>query len=1409
MVRAPDGSHHDIEVDATPEATIEEVARALARHLGLEATTGMSLRRSGGWMDASERFSSSGLLHGDEILLGSAPTDPSADAQDDLTPTADLELVVAGGTNIGARWPLESGTLRVGRGRECEIQIDDPALSRTHLSLEVSTGAIWVSDAGSTNGTFLNGVRLEDRHRWSRDEVIEAGGSLFALSSTDAARPATVHPAPGGRLLFNRPPRVASPPPQVSFELPAAPSQGARPRLPLASAAIPLLIALVLWRMFPDNPSLLLIMALSPVMVVASYVEERRRGGRGARRSEAEWRDALDTTIAEVSDARSAYAERERRHAPGAAELQRRASERAADLWERRPPDPDFLTVRCGWGDRPWPVELRRASHATTPLDRDADARLEPLEVLPSVPLTIDTASAGVVGLAGDLPSVEAAARWIALQLVTLHSPEELSLVALLEPEAAESWEWMSWLPHVERGRIATTSDEASALAEELVGVVEQRSAARSPGVAPPTRPHRSVVAFIDHRARPSRTMLTRLLREGPAAGVFIIWMGSKREDLPGETGAIVELPGTEDVVITFAGSGAQLRGAREGVTLDACRATALALAPLIDAAPRDRSRELPSEVSLFSVLGLDLPTPQRVAEVWRERSRTLAVPIGVGDKGTIELDLGRDGPHALVAGTTGAGKSELLQTLVASLAWHHGPERVNLLLIDYKGGAAFKDCATLPHTVGLVTDLDAQLSHRALVSLDAELKRRERHLRDAGARDVTELESLGTVAMPRLILIIDEFAALVKELPAFVDGVIDLAQRGRSLGIHLVLATQRPAGVINDAIRANTNLRIALRVADEPDSTDVVGTTDAAHISRAVPGRALIRRGHGEVEEFQSAFSGGPAATSRDGIVVRDRTAGVRGASASGATIGLTQLAALVAAVDQAAEAEGVAPARSPWLPPLPALLSLEALSAAEGSAPGAFGLVDKPEQQRQLVATFDPHSSGGLVVYGAAGAGKTTLLRTAATSLATRESSTDLHLYALDFGSSELQSLRSLPHCGDVIGGDEHERVERLFAVLRDEIERRKRDAAARIMASAPARWLVLLDGYEGFNAAFERVDMGELVDLLPRLVADGRAVGVHFAVTAERRAAIPSALASLFATRVVLRMADEDEYLALGLNARDIKGSSLPPGRGFLDGAPLQVAVIGDDPTADAQAAAVSATAEGLTRPDTDRAPRPVTLLPTLVTLGSLAGVERALTACIGVTESDLSPGVVDLSLGHLLIAGPYRSGRSTALLTAAHSLRASTPRAALWLLTASDSPIGEASIWDRVAIGVAQCEEALAAAGDDAGDPLLLFVDDADDLAEGPSSLALESLVRERGGRTRVIAAAESMALHRSFGGWLSELRKHKQGVLLDPDLDLDGDLLGVKLPRKQKRAFPPGRAYLVNRGRIELIQIARP
>ena len=385
------------------------------------------------------------------------------------------------------------------------------------------------------------------------------------------------------------------------------------------------------------------------------------------------------------------------------------------------------------------------------------------------------------------------------------------------------------------------------------------------------------MLVVIDESCPIDRRRLMPLLdNAGAASNVFFLWVTAARHRLPKACAAVVEIDaGTLTAAVSWRATGERVTPVRwEGLALADATAAARDLTPIVDMTSRiNDDTEIPSRVSFADLHGGPrvLDDPAAVLEFWspgqgrRDRQGLRAV-IGQQSGAPLVVDLRHDGPHVLVAGTTGAGKSELLQTMVAGLATMHSPHEVTFLLVDYKGGAAFKECVDLPHTIGLVTDLDRNEVRRALVSLNAELHYRERLLQRADAKDLVEMETKGHPdTPPSLVIVVDEFAALAKEVPEFVDGVVDVALRGRSLGLHLVLATQRPAGVITGQIRANTNLRIALRMSADDESDDVIGSSVAAAIERRLPGRAVARIGPASCCRSRAPMSaGGPRRRSR-----------------------------------------------------------------------------------------------------------------------------------------------------------------------------------------------------------------------------------------------------------------------------------------------------------------------------------------------------------------------------------------------------------------------------------------------------------------------------------------------------------------------------------------------------------------
>ena len=524
-----------------------------------------------------------------------------------------------------------------------------------------------------------------------------------------------------------------------------------------------------------------------------------------------------------------------------------------------------------------------------------------------------------------------------------------------------------------------------------------------------------------------------------------------------------------------------------------------------------------------------------------------------------------RDGPHALIAGTTGSGKSELLRTLVASLAAGASPDDLTFVLIDYKGGSTFDACADLPHTVGVVTDLDERLAERALVSLEAEIRRRERLLRGVGADEFDAYRvAVGADVgpLPRLVVVIDEFAAMAADLPGFLPALVGVAQRGRSLGIHLILATQRPAGVVSDEIRANTNLRIALRLQDRADAIDIVGVADPVSFPRGIPGRAVLRLGAGETVMFQTAHSSGIHRTHGGALGVGP---GLGDGLASGGRrrpgapdqVAVTELATLTRSIRAAASLSDVRPPFRPWLEPLPTMLPA---AAVEGDA---VGLVDEPADQRQVPLRWD-RSAGNLVLIGALGSGTTTAVRTLIAAAGPVP-----HCYVIDArGDGLLDAVAELPNCGAVVGFHDAERRARLVRFLADELARRQAQPAA------PRQPVIFaIDGLGALLACLAGpADIDDHARLL-RVLTDGAAAGIHTVATIERPGGVAHAALAALTQRWLFHVDDPIECVTPRCPRRCCSGADSgtdpphgPSLRGPTGGAAVApAAAVGGDSTA----------------------------------------------------------------------------------------------------------------------------------------------------------------------------------------------------------------------------------------------------
>ncbi|WP_457252428.1 FtsK/SpoIIIE domain-containing protein [Pedococcus sp. P5_B7] len=1412
----------EVEVEAAPGATAAQLASALVCALSdADGAAEPTLSVAGTVVEAAAEVGRAPLVDGAAVTL--APGPAPLQLPSPMDPRTPVTAAITHGPDAGRTLELPPGVHTLGRGSEATIVIDDARISRVHAVITVDADSITVADTGSTNGTELDGAPVGAVPHPARiGATIRVGDTLVALRAGGGV-PAAVAARDDGTMGVNRRPRLLGAPTAPSISLPAPPVAPHANRVPWLPMLLPFPIAGVMALLF--GPMMLAFAVMSPVLIAGNVIGDRLTTKRRYAAEHAAYLRRHREAEERVQAACRAEADLLSRAFPDPAQTLVAATTPTVQVWQRRRTDPDALTASVGWCNQPASVRVLSGMGADTP-----EAPL-----LQWVPCAIPLAELGVTGICGERTAVMGVLRALLGQLVTLHSPRDLELVLVTGPGRADpSWSWLGRLPHVRTADghprpeclLAfehphdALADAARAGVAPLAAVVRQRVAQRD-GLAEAWSGARTLVVLDGAAAQAALPDLAVVLEHGPSVGICVLAVADERPRLPSECRAVLDLDLPTPVLHVPGSAPTRLVVDRVGPWW--ADRLSRGLAPLRDATPATAAGSPPAGLGLRELLGLhDTESmPATIARTWSRGPESTSVPIGHTGEAAFRVDLASDGPHVLVAGTTGAGKSELLRTLVASLVVQHRPEHLSLVLVDYKGGAAFRECSPLPHVAAVVTDLDEHLAARALTSLRAELKRREQLLADAEVADFLSYQSSSASVsspLPRLVVVIDEFRALAEELPQFIDGMVAVAALGRSLGIHLVLATQRPAGVVTADIRTNMNLRIGLRLRDRSDSVDVIDAPDAAALDPGAPGRALARVADGPITAFQTAFAGARSVVTQgppDRIRVRRLPWGAAPApwpeSTTPHTDTSTDLSAVVAAVSAAVAQTGARRAASPWLAPLPERIEAQSLPRPEDAMRLPIGLVDEPAHQRQrpLEVALDEPGHWGFV--GGPGSGRTTALLAVVGSATRTHGPSDLHVYAVSGGS--LSAVQSLPHCGAHVSIDDLPRLTRLVAGLSEDLADRRERLATTGRPSmahwrradpktAPAPVVLLVDDWDLLAQRADDHDGGQVVTKLLGLLREGAGLGLTGALAGDRALLVGRAAAAL-AHRVLLRMNDPTDLLLAGLSPRSVP-TEQPPGRGLLlDGTEVQIAV----PPRCAPPRGPTGTSVNGAVDSAQRRPWRVDALPTRVSTRSLPQPTDADDVIlVGIGGDVLAPRGLSPSRDprRWAVIGGSGSGVSTTLATVASGLATkgrqlcvvATPSAP-WAVLRGNSRILWCDDPGRV--------EGLVALRRRAPD-LVVVVDDADQLLDTPLDAAVREIaasVDRDGGLVVVGAKADAVSVQ--YRGLAVSVAKHRTGILLGPSSATAADLLGTRVP--VDRLAPPGRGYLVRSGAALPIQVA--
>ncbi|MEZ0050623.1 S-DNA-T family DNA segregation ATPase FtsK/SpoIIIE [Mycobacterium sp. MAA66] len=1136
------------------------------------------------------------------------------------------------------------------------------------------------------------------------------------------------------------------------------------------------------------NPMFLLFPAMMAISVLGSAVY----GSRGVRRTseiDADRREYLRylAALGECAD-RCARDQHDWLHRTHPAPKALWHSVGTQQMWQRRPVDPDFTEVRVGIGTAP-PFDRLVADSAATEEHRDPvtfgalDELLQSAAVIGGVPVTLVLNRHRRITVCGE--GAAGLVRAMICQLTVWHGPDHVRVLAVT---ASASWDWLKWLPHHYRTGCLGASALRFSRAERAAEVCD-------------ALPGCHVVVIAD----------------GLMAGEL-----QDRDDVTvvelAESGSAVAGPGFTVVGDQLDGCG--ITGFPRVVAPDS-----LSAAQVLSCARKMSRFELvegnssvPSDWA--GLVGIDDPAAWRPERTWSERGigSLLRVPVGVGDTGApVHLDLKESaqrgmGPHGLCIGATGSGKSEFLRTLVLGLISTHSPDDLNLILIDFKGGATFLGFDQVQHVSAVITNLarEAHLVERMREALAGELIRRQELLRAAGnVANIGEYrrvraECTALDPMPALFIVVDEFSELLSQQPDFADIFVAIGRLGRSLGIHLLLASQRLEEGRLRGLETHLSYRICLKTFSATESRTVIGVPDA-HQLPSIPGSGYLRTADGELIRFRAAFVSGPMPTDRQ--------------LRPGLFTGTEQLCDLPAAGGQTVLQSVVdrlaglgASAHRVWLPPLSQSPVLADLLINRGGDNGPsmcvpIGLVDNPIDQRYDVLPVDLRGAGGnLAIVGGPRSGKSTALQTVLLALAATHSGRRISIYGIDLGEGALAALSALPQVGTVAGRDEPDLLRRIIAQLSSLISRRQgarsgeggyRDGFGEV--------ILAIDGW----AALRR-DFGDLEDAVTSIAAQGLSVGVHVVLTAPRWADLRPALKDQLSSRIELRLGDPaesemDRRRALLLADR-------PPGRGITrEGKEFVVAL----PRIDAVVGAAD-----------DQAPR-IALLPTRVSVEALKGLDPR-DFVIGLAADDLQPTVLDLPDEPLLmILGDTACGKTATLRALCRSIMSAAMAAQLLIVDFRRTLLGvvERSHLAGYAMSTVTVEAELAAVLDEltarlpgagitqqqlrdrswwSGPELYVMVDDYDlvaDSAANPLLALLDLLPHARDiGLHVVIARRSGGAARAMFDPILARMRDLGATGLLMSASPEEGVLMGGL----RSTPMPPGRAVIVRRAQPEQV-----
>ncbi|MBR4626799.1 MAG: type VII secretion protein EssC [Ruminococcus sp.] len=1126
----------------------------------------------------------------------------------------------------------QSCVITVGNGRSPRsVVYDNEYVSSEHATLQYSSGKWHILDTMSKNGTFVNGIRTTEAELKFGDAVFIMGMKMIlgkaciSINNPDKRvklssavfKPIALPELSKDEIddsreesFFDRSPRFKRDITPVEMPIDSPPKENNQDELPIiltVGPAMTMAMASMTTGAFAVTNAMAtgnVKMAIPTVVMSGSmclgtllwptltrkYTRKQRDAKEKLRR--AKYNEYLEMKRLDIKAACEEQAQILRENVTTTEECERRIMQVQRNLWERSIGQNDFLTFRIGTGDLPMFGKLQYNGRRFALFDDVLEDRMlelcEEPKILRDVPIAVSLLDESI-GVTGNRSELIPFVKGVIIQLASLYSYDEVKLVMLYDKEDEEEFGFTKWLPHVwDREKtfrfIASTAEEAKSVSAYLERVFSNREEMNDSDLED-EQPY--YIVFALSKKQFNRTeVLKNVLASRKKVHISVISVFSELRMLPKECAKVIELDELSGRLYDKNDVTGSVLPFRPDIQLNMPALELSRQLANIQLDDSDQSTKLPKMITFLQMLNVGKVEHLNAAIRWKENdpTKSLAVPVGVnpyGDLFVLDLHEKYHGPHGLVAGMTGSGKSEFIITYILSLAVNFHPEEVSFIMIDYKGGGMAKSFENLPHTAGIITNLDGSAIKRSLVSINSELKRRQALLSSA-SKMVGESnmniyqyqklyrQKLVSEPLSHLFIIADEFAELKTQQPDFMTELISAARIGRSLGVHLILATQKPSGVVDDQIWSNSRFRVCLKVQERQDSMDMLKRPDAAELSDT--GRFYLQVGYNELFELgQSSWAGAEYIPSDRVIVEKDN--GVEAIDLNGHILRAVkprpprmtldkpkkQLDTITDYLCDIAKAEGTA-ARQLWLEPIPERIYISELmkkypsayaeSTKRGRLEPVIGEYDDPANQKQGLLTLPITAEGNAIIYGAAGSGKSLLLNTIIYSLITGHTAEEVNLYMLDFADETLGAFSRAPQVGEVMLSNDSEKIARLFKSLYQQIKKRKKKLSmlgtdfggySAANSDMPAI-VIVIHNYTAFAELY-----GDNEDDIIYLSREGLKYGIYFLLTTIAANGIRYRIAQNFKQHVVLQQNDDSDYSTLlgktdGLFPAKLKGRGL---------------------------------------------------------------------------------------------------------------------------------------------------------------------------------------------------------------------------------------------------------------------------